>query len=70
MDTCPKTSYAVTSNGGIAAMLVKVESLELAIDLYHAGLLRWWDGEAWTADHKHAPPSKTDVSHAYIELEE
>ena len=51
-------------------MLVKVESLELAIDLYHAGLLRWWDGEAWTADHKHAPPSKTDVSHAYIELEE
>ena len=70
MDTCPKTSYAVTSNGGIAAMLVKVESLELAIDLYHAGLVRWWDGEAWTKDNAYAEPSEYSKECTYIELEE
>lgn len=51
-------------------MLVKVESLELAIDLYHAGLLRWSDGDVWSLDRKYAAPNKYDFAFAYIELEE
>ena len=51
-------------------MLVKVESLELAIDLYHAGLLRWWDGDAWTKDNAYAEPSEYSKECTYVELEE
>ena len=51
-------------------MLVKVESLELAIDLYHAGLLRWSDGEVWSLARKYAAPNRYDSDHAYVELED
>ena len=51
-------------------MLVKVESLELAIDLYHAGLLRWSDGEVWSLARKYAAPNRYDLAYACVELEE
>jgi len=55
---------------GIVAMLVKVESLAWAIDLYHAGLLRWFDGKMWSFDRGFAEPSDFDIDCAFVELEE
>ena len=51
-------------------MLVKVKSLAFAIELYHAGLLCWRDGEAWSLANHYAPPDKYDYHCAHIYLED
>lgn len=52
-------------------MLVKVETLELALELYDAGLLRWYDGDVWSRAHHYGKPEQMHVgSGTFVELEE
>ncbi len=51
-------------------MLAKVQSLALAIELYHAGLLRWHDGEEWSLANRYACPNEWDWDCAHIYLED
>ena len=52
-------------------MLVKVESSELALELYDAGLLRWYDGDVWSSAHHYGEPEQVNVGkHTFVELED
>lgn len=51
-------------------MLVKVESLEFGLELYHAGLLRWYDGDIWSLENDYAEPSCYNEDSMYVELED
>ncbi len=52
-------------------MLVKVETLELALGLYDAGLLRWYDGDVWSYANHYGKPEQHHVGRfTFIELEE
>lgn len=51
-------------------MIVKVESLDTAIELYHAGLLCWLDGEPWSRSRNYTVPSEYSKEHCYIHVEE
>lgn len=52
-------------------MLVKVETLELALELYDAGLLRWYDGDMWSYANRYGKPEQMHVGkHTFVELED
>lgn len=51
-------------------MLVKVESLELGLELYHAGLLRWYDGDSWSLDNAYGEPRCDNEDCMYVNLED
>lgn len=51
-------------------MLVKVNDLKVAQELYFAGLLRWWDGEIWSIERGYGKPKEYCQDSAYVELEE